>query len=104
MTGYEFLLPRQMEIYQWLFRKNGFKVSDTGYFVYCNGDSSNTTFTGSLQFKISLLPYNGNDSWVEAALNEIKQCLSKDQLPNSSANCDYCGYITAVTKHIEKYR
>ncbi|MCK4805914.1 MAG: PD-(D/E)XK nuclease family protein, partial [Candidatus Pacebacteria bacterium] len=28
---------RQMEIYQWLFRKNGFKVSDTSYFVYCNG-------------------------------------------------------------------
>ena len=25
---------RQMEIYQWLLRKNGFKVSDTGYFVY----------------------------------------------------------------------
>ncbi|NCU42517.1 MAG: hypothetical protein EOM19_07450, partial [Candidatus Moranbacteria bacterium] len=25
---------RQMEIYQWLFRKNGFRVSDTGYFVY----------------------------------------------------------------------
>ena len=23
---------RQMEIYQWLFRKNGFKVSDVGYF------------------------------------------------------------------------
>src|SRR3989344_5346320 len=26
---------RQMEIYQWLFRQNNFKVSDTGYFVYC---------------------------------------------------------------------
>jgi hypothetical protein len=30
---------RQMEIYQWLFRKNGFKVSNTGYFVYCNGST-----------------------------------------------------------------
>jgi hypothetical protein len=26
---------RQMEIYQWLFGKNGYKVSNTGYFVYC---------------------------------------------------------------------
>ena len=26
----------QMEVYQWLFRRNGFKVSDTGYFVYAN--------------------------------------------------------------------
>jgi hypothetical protein len=30
---------RQMEIYQWLFRKNGYKVSDTSYFVYCNGNT-----------------------------------------------------------------
>ncbi len=30
---------RQLEVYQWLLRGNGFKVSDTGYFVYCNGDS-----------------------------------------------------------------
>ena len=28
---------RQMEVYQWLLRKNGYDVSDTGYFVYCNG-------------------------------------------------------------------
>ena len=28
---------RQMEVYQWLFRQNNFKVSDTGYFVYANG-------------------------------------------------------------------
>ena len=28
---------RQMEFYQWLLRKNGFKVSNDGYFVYCNG-------------------------------------------------------------------
>jgi hypothetical protein len=28
---------RQMEVYQWLVRKQDLKVSDTGYFVYCNG-------------------------------------------------------------------
>ena len=35
---------RQMEFYQWLLRKNGFKVSNDGYFVYCNGDKSKTKF------------------------------------------------------------
>lgn len=35
---------RQMEIYQWLFRKNDFKVSDTGHFVYCNGNTDVETF------------------------------------------------------------
>ena len=28
---------RQMEIYQWLVRRQGLNVSNTGYFVYCNG-------------------------------------------------------------------
>ena len=28
---------RQIEMYQWLFRKNGFDVSNTGYLVYFNG-------------------------------------------------------------------
>ena len=94
---------RQMEIYQWLFRKNGFKVSDTGYFVYCNGDASSDNFTGSLQFKISLLPYTGNDSWVEDTLMKIHELLANDKLPVATENCDYCGYFSAVTKHIQKY-
>lgn len=28
---------RQAEIYQWLLRKNGLRVSNTAYFVYCTG-------------------------------------------------------------------
>ena len=39
---------RQMEIYQWLFRQNGFTVSNTGYFVYCNGNSDAKAFDGKL--------------------------------------------------------
>lgn len=94
---------RQMEVYQWLFRKNGFTVSDTGYFVYCNGDSGRGKFTDSLQFKVSLLPYVGNDSWVENTLYEIKECLVKDELPNPTKDCVYCEYIAATIRHINKY-
>jgi len=53
---------RQMEIYQWLFRENGFTVSPTGYFVYCNGDTDKEAFDGKLEFDIKLLPYTGDDS------------------------------------------
>lgn len=94
---------RQMEIYQWLFRKNGFKVSNRAYFVYCNGDSSKETFSGTLKFKISLLPYEGDDSWIENILFDIKNCLMNNSLPSSSENCDYCSYWNAIKKHIEKH-
>lgn len=92
---------RQMEIYQWLLRKNGFKVSNTGYFVYCNGDTGKDNFTGKLEFKISLLPYAGNDSWVDDKLHEIKACLIEDSIPEFSSRCDYCQYWLAIRKHTQ---
>ena len=52
---------RQMEIYQWLFRKNDYKVSSTGYFVYCNGDTDKKAFDGKLEFNIKIIPYIGDD-------------------------------------------
>ena len=59
---------RQMEIYQWLIRRNGFRVSDTGYFVYVNADTSRDAFEGKLVFHEHVLPYTGNDGWVEQAV------------------------------------
>jgi len=87
---------RQMEIYQWLFRKNGFKVSSTGYFVYCNGDSSKESFDKKLEFDISILPYKGDDSWVEKAILDAIECLKSDSLPKPGDDCDFCKYREAV--------
>jgi len=92
---------RQMEIYQWLFKKNGFKVSNTGYFVYCNGDTGKDAFTGILQFKITLLPYEGDDSWIEGVLHKIKDCLTSEIIPTPSLSCEYCQYWDAIKKHID---
>ena len=94
---------RQMEIYQWLFRKNGFRVSQTGYFVYCNGDAEKEDFQGNLEFKMTLLPYEGDDSWIEGTLLDIRSCLEGNSLPNLSDNCSYCQYWTAVSEHVKKW-
>ena len=87
---------RQMEVYQWLFRQNGFKVSDTGYFVYCNGKADREAFDGKLEFDVKLIPYKGDDSWIEETLKNIKKCLVSDLIPDSSQDCDYCRYCQAV--------
>ena len=87
---------RQMEIYQWLFRKNGFKVAETGYFVYCNGDTDKEAFDGKLEFDIKVIPYKGDDSWVENTLTDAKKCLMSPKIPKYSKECDYCGYIQAI--------
>ncbi len=88
---------RQMEVYQWLFRKNNFVVSPTGYFVYCNGQTDRAAFDAKLEFDIKLLPYTGDDSWIEGTLTQIKKCLMSDKAPASGDDCDFCKYRQAAT-------
>jgi len=83
---------RQMEIYQWLFRKNGFNVSSIGYFVYCNGITAKDKFEARLDFDIKILPYEGNGSWVEPAILNMHKCLLGPSIPEYGADCDYCTY------------
>jgi len=87
---------RQMEFYQWLFRMNGFKVSDTGYFVYCNGDSDKEAFDSKLEFDIKLLPYTGNDAWVAPTIKKAIDCLNGDKFPEAGIDCDFCLYRTTA--------
>jgi hypothetical protein len=82
---------RQMEIYQWLFRQNGHNVSSTGYFVYCNGKRDAQAFDAKLEFDIKLIPYTGDDSWVESLIIEAAKCL-QGNLPAANPNCDFCLY------------
>lgn len=86
---------RQMEIYQWLFRQNDFDVSTTGYFVYCNGKTDREAFDGKLEFDIDLIPYVGDDSWIEQAMIDIKKCLMQNKPPKPDTKCDYCAYRKA---------
>jgi hypothetical protein len=62
---------RQMEIYQWLLRRNGYSVSYTGYFLYCNGQTNREMFNERLEFDITLIPYEGDDSWIEETIKRF---------------------------------
>jgi hypothetical protein len=94
---------RQMEIYQWLFRQNGFTVSPTGYFVYCNASRAEKAFDGKLIFEVTLIPYEGNDSWVEETLFKIKKTLDSEVVPASSDECDYCRYREFTERKLQAH-
>lgn len=89
---------RQMEIYQWLLRQNGFKVSNMGYFVYANGDKDKEAFDAKLEFKVEILPYTGSDAWIEESLQNAKKCLN-GELPSPGPKCEYCDYRSSTRKH-----
>jgi hypothetical protein len=87
---------RQAEIYQWLFRKNGFRVSDVAYFVYCNGRTDLPRFDRRLEFRVSLLPHRGNAEWVDGAVARAHATLVADGIPARGEDCDHCQYVAAV--------
>ena len=90
---------RQIEFYQWLLRQNGFKVSNTGYFVYCNGRRDLDTFNGRVEFDVDLLPYDGSDDWVENTIEKIVTCLNQDNIPEANENCEQCKYNQEVNQY-----
>lgn len=87
---------RQMEVYQWLLRRNGFPVNNRGYFVYVNAQKNRDAFNGRLEFDISLLSYDGSDAWVEPTLHAIHEVLDSPHIPPAGDECEYCAYRDAA--------
>lgn len=87
---------RQMEIYQWLFRFSGYTVSKTGYFLYVNGSKEGGFYennsNGVMRFSTTIIPYEGDDSWVSSAVDSAINCLLDDRMPESGNECDNCRY------------
>ena len=81
-----------MEFYQYLLRNNGFKVSDTGYFVYCNGIRKKERFDEKLDFEVYLLDYKGNGSWIEKTLFNLVETIKGEKIPNHTEGCEHCKY------------
>lgn len=99
------MYKRQLEIYQWLFRGNGFKVSDTGYFVYANGRMDLDGFNDKVEFRTKIIPYTGNDSWIEPTIIKMKKVMDSDDMPevgknvmDSRKDCEYCSYARSRTE------
>lgn len=83
---------RQLELYQWLFQKNGFQVSNTSYFVFANAQKDKPAFNDTLSFEKVLIAYEGDTSWIEPTIEKIAQCLQGESLPEPGEGCDFCQY------------
>jgi len=83
---------RQMDIYQWLLRQNGFQVSNMGYFVYANADKALERFDAQLCFDLTIIPYEGDSDWVEDAVLRASNCLKGEAIPEAWGECEFCAY------------
>ena len=73
-------------------RQEVLTISDTCYWVYANGISDKEAFDATLEFEVTLIPYEGSDDWVEGVLSELHACLEGDEIPEAGVGCDYCLY------------
>lgn len=101
-SAWEEQYKRQIGVYQWLLRKNGFEVNDTGYFVYANGKGNLKKFNNVLEFETTLVPCEGDTRWIEPTLFEIKKCLTSDSIPKIGDTCEFCPYREACGKKLQE--
>lgn len=89
---------RQIDVYQWLLRANGFTTLNIGYFVFVNAARDRDMFDRTLEFSLSILPYEGNDGWVNDALVGAHECLMSDVPSPSTIECEWCAYRKAANE------
>ena len=94
---------RQMDLYVWVLRQKGFEVSDTGYFLYCDGDRFTDQIflredDAQMRFKMSLLPYDVSTDWIEPTLIKIKKLLGEEVSPEHSPECEYGEFIRQINE------
>lgn len=102
-SSWQISYKRQMEVYQWLLRQNGFPVSDTGYFVYTNGRMDLDGFNDRVEFRTKVIPYTGKDAWIEPTLAKMKACMEDDAMPPvgeaaMGGDCEFCTYAKSRTQ------
>ena len=84
---------RQLEMYQWLFKMNGFKVSNEAYIVYFNGRKNEKFFQNTLKFDTHVIKLNCSTDWVEQKIIDTVNLLRSGIFPSASKNCDNCNYL-----------
>ncbi len=87
---------RQLEVYQWLFRQNGFTVHPVAYLLYVNAVQDRPSFEGRLEFEEILIPHEGDLSWIEPTLLAMRALLEDATVPNPHPECAFCQYRNRV--------
>lgn len=88
----------QMDFYNYLLVKMGFEVSDTSYFLVVNANKNADGFFGKIDFSETLISYKHNISWIDEQVQNMINCMNKENLPDSHPSCQNCAYARERAK------
>lgn len=74
------------------------RIARIGYScsVYCTVRLDAEAFDARIDFDTYLMPYTGNDSWVEPKIAKLHACLNQDRIPAAAPACSYRQYSSAM--------
>ena len=92
-----------MDFYIWIMERLGLATSDIGYFLYCDGDRfTEDKFlhpnSATMQFKVTLIEYKSDMSWIEPTLLDIKKLLNAEECPDHAGQCEHGNFLRACGK------
>lgn len=87
---------RQLDVYGWLLKKNGFDVAPEGYIVFANADRERNALDNALKFTLSIAPHALDMAWIDETLPAVRECLEADVPPPSTNACVWCAYRRAA--------
>jgi hypothetical protein len=90
----------QMDIYVFILRKMKFKVSDTTYFLVCNGLKTPEKFDATLHFDLTLVPYKTDVNWIKNKIIEMKKVLEAKEVPDLNKTCEKCMFLATAKDFI----
>jgi CRISPR/Cas system-associated exonuclease Cas4 (RecB family) len=93
---------RQVGVYQWLLKNNGFTIEPKAYFVYANASKDEDAFDDKLTFETTLVECDGEMGWIEPTLFKIKETLESESIPRSGERCEFCPYREASGKKLQE--
>jgi len=53
-------------------------------------------FANKLEFEVKIIPYTGDETWVEPTLLDARKCLESERIPEANPECDFCRYHALV--------
>jgi PD-(D/E)XK nuclease superfamily protein len=83
---------RQASFYAYLLHKHGFQINSNGYFLFCIADNNTATFCKRLDFRMSIITYQLDYSWIEGVIKDIRNCLDQKFLPIPNGECVICNF------------
>ena len=83
----------QMDIYVHILRKMEFDVSETTFFLVCNGKKDRDKFDNRIIFENTLIPYKVDISWIQKKILEMKKTLNSIKVPEINPICEKCAYL-----------